>query len=287
MPTYSIQAINIGSFALGESDKVITVFSAERGIVRAVAKGARKPGTKVAGKSEVLCINRLLVAAGRSLDIITQAESLESFSAVRNDLTRLSFGLYYAELTQVFGRGLAEDSERYFEMLRSAIRAQCAAQEDAQSLCLSFEMSLLELLGYRPELTVCVTCRQPITEYKLSLFHHELGGVICQDCVDKQRKLMVKQNTNRYGDYYEDLNWSEPLEHGGAHITPMVWKRLILSAAEPFDGSSDRTATPSTGAAAASASLQAARRLMQSYIEYRAGKRMKALDLLAPPQKSR
>lgn len=284
MPTYSIQAINIGTFALGESDKIVTLFSAERGIVRAVAKGARKPGTKIAGKSEVLCVNKLLLATGRSLDIITQAETLESFSAVRGDLARLSYCLYYAELTQVFGQGLADDSERYFEMLRAAIRAQALAKEDAAVLCLCFEMSLLELLGYLPELTVCVSCREPITEYMLSLFHHECGGVICQNCVDKQRKFLVRDKSASYNnqsrDDDDDFGWTEPLEAGGAHITPMVWKQLILAA----HSSGRESNLPSS---ANPAPLQAARRLMQSYIEYRAGKRMKALDLLNPPSKVR
>lgn len=283
MPTYSIQAINIGTFALGEADKIITLFSAERGIVRAVAKGARKPGTKIAGKSEVLCVNKLLLATGRSLDIITQAESLESFSPVRNDLGRLSYCLYYAELTQVFGQGLADDSQRYFEMLRAAIRAQAAGRDDATVLCLTFEMSLLELLGYRPELTVCVTCREPVTEYRLSLFHHEFGGVICQNCVDKQRKVLVRERSASYrDDVEEDFGWTEPLESGGSHITPMVWKQLILAAAGSNAGSTSNSS--STGTASSNpAPLQAARRLMQTYIEHRAGKRLKALDLLNPP----
>ena len=73
------------------------LFSRERGIHRAVAKGARKPGTKMGGKSEPLNINRLLLSKGKSLDIITQCESIESFGALRKDFARLSYALYFAD----------------------------------------------------------------------------------------------------------------------------------------------------------------------------------------------
>ena len=117
MPTYPLTAINVGSFPLGEADKVITLFSKERGVVKAVAKGARKPGAKISGKAEVLCVNNLLLAKGKSLDIITQAESIETFSPLRTDLERLTFGLYFAELTRSFGTALEEDSEGFFQIL--------------------------------------------------------------------------------------------------------------------------------------------------------------------------
>src|SRR5580704_11965922 len=115
MPTYTVTGINIATFNLGESDKLITIFSSERGLIRAVAKGARKPGAKVAGRAEPLNVNKLLLATGRSLDIITQAESIETFPKLRQNLVRLSFALYYAELTQHFGPGLCEENEAHFD----------------------------------------------------------------------------------------------------------------------------------------------------------------------------
>src|SRR5277367_5462569 len=117
MATYSLTAVNVGSFAIGESDKVITLFSSERGLVKAVAKGARKPGAKISGKADLLNVNKLLLATGRSLDIITDAESFETFPHLRSDLCKLSYGLYYAELTNQFGQGLLDESEIYFEYL--------------------------------------------------------------------------------------------------------------------------------------------------------------------------
>ena len=187
MPTYSVNAINVGSFNLGESDKIITLFSAERGLIRAVAKGARKPGAKIGGRAELLAVNRLLIANGRSLDIITQAESLETFKNLRNDLTRLSYALYYAELTCHLGQGVNEESELYYEMLVRAFRQLASLEHSPDYLCLIFQLSILQLLGLKPELDSCVICRKRLVDYDLSVFHHDLGGVICDRCFFQQR----------------------------------------------------------------------------------------------------
>src|SRR5262249_22437325 len=138
MATYKVNGINIGSFNLGESDKILTIFTAERGLIRAVAKGARKPGTKVAGRADLLNVNSLLVATGKTLDIITQAYTLETFPRLRDDLSRLSLGFYYAELSQQFGPGLTEEAEEYLEYLRQALRVLADPARDAVASCLGF-----------------------------------------------------------------------------------------------------------------------------------------------------
>ncbi len=177
MATYSLTAITIGSFALGEADKILTLFSAERGIVRAVAKGARKPGTKSSGRSDVLGVNRLLLAKGKSLDIITQSEGMESFRPLRNDLQRLTYSLYYAELAQHFGTGLEQESEKFFEFLLCSLRAQSDGVAEASILCLEFELRLLQQLGYQPEIDACVICRNALTEYLLATFNFDQAAL--------------------------------------------------------------------------------------------------------------
>jgi DNA repair protein RecO (recombination protein O) len=273
VPNYSLTAVNVGSFALGESDKVLTLFSLERGLTRAVAKGARKPGAKIAGRADVLNVNRLMLATGRSLDIITQAEGVETFSKLRHDLNRLAYGLYYAELTSVFGQGLSEESDIYFEKLCEALRLQAESQVDGALLCLEFELFLLELIGYRPELDCCVGCRQALTDYNVSAFDHEAGGILCEPCFAKQRYLPRTNVSER-----SEVGDSSERQSGrvfATHLTPLVWKSLIL-AAQGSSSHEDR----SPASAATERATQAGRRLIQTYIEHRAGRKMKSLDLL-------
>jgi DNA repair protein RecO (recombination protein O) len=267
MPTYSLTAITIGSFALGESDKILTLFSSERGPVRAVAKGARKPGTKISGRCDVLNVNKLLVATGKSLDIITQAEGIENFKPLRQNLERLSYGLYYAELSQHFGQGLSDESDLYFDLVVSSLRAQADGKVEGSLLCLEFELQLLEMLGYKPEVDACVICRAVLTEYLLAVFHYDLGGIICQNCFSKKTRVS------------EQGEFPREVLHGSAstHITPLVWKRMVLaSQSQGSDGAGGSNSPPNIVRA-----NQAARRIIQSYIEYRAGRRMRALDLIS------
>jgi len=273
MPTYTLHAVNVGSFPLGETDKVLTIFSAERGIVRAVAKGARKPGSKIGGRADVLNVNRLLVATGRTFEIISQAENIETFPNVRKDLSRLSYCLYYAELTHHFGLGLSDESASYFDFLCDSLRAQGLSRMDGGTLCLIFELKLLEWLGYQPELDCCVVCRDALTEYRIAMFHFESGGIVCDQCSALEQRASVAER----GSYDSAYGTPRPSFYSkeSVHITPLVWKRLVLAANDSLIDQGEENNAPVILRA-----NQAARRIIQSYIEYRAGKKMKSLELI-------
>ncbi len=270
MPTYSITAINVGTFNLGESDRLLTLFSAERGLMKAVAKGARKPGSKMTGRSEILHANKLLLATGRSLDIITQAETLEAYQGLRSDLVKLAYGLYYAELTQVFGQGLSEESRHYFDYLCQSLRALCLTHSNPTWLCLQFEMGLLDMLGYKPELTRCVNCREALTDHTLESFHADWGGIICRSCLNAARTNCVAEME---GDYQVKASAGVRVSR---HITPLVWKHLVLAAQQPGPQMPQMQSKP-----VGQRSLESARQLVQTYIEHRAGKKLKSLDFVS------
>jgi len=329
LATFSLTAVNIGTFPLGESDRIVTLFARERGLHRAVAKGARKPGTKLSGKSEPLNINHMLLAKGRSLDIITQCESVETFGSLRKDLERLSYALYYAELTQVFGQGLSEDAARYFDRLSLSIGLMAESPREPALLCLEFEFALLEMLGLRPELDVCVACRAPLSEQNLSSFNHELGGLLCRSCYHLMRRRaaggasMTSEGENNYdreqfvGEHPSrpfrvvegvepDSSYAKSVQFGQrdtglalanmAHrreaidgqranvfVTPLVWKRLILArtSSELLNNGLHIDALGDPEKNSPVKATQAARRVMQGYIEYKSSRRMRSLDLLA------
>ena len=265
MPTYKVTAINVGSFDLGEADKVLTIFSAEKGLLKAVAKGSRKPGTKMSGRTDLLCVNELLLSTGRTFEIITQAQTLETFPLLRTSLSALTYGLYYAELTAFFGTGLQDESVEYFQLLIDAISKLPNSKGDPLALCMEFEFAVLEFLGYKPDLTFCIACRDALTDYKLSRFVIEHGGIVCNTCFQNARRNRVRER-----DSHDDVEFSRAI-----HITPLVWKTLILrSQGNTQDNKSNANQS------ALQAAHVAGQRLLQMYIEERAGKRFKSLDLL-------
>jgi len=283
MPTYSVNAINVGSFNLGESDKIITLFSSERGLIRAVAKGARKPGAKIGGRAELLAVNKLLLARGRSLDIITQAEGIETFKVVRTDLTRLSYAFYFAELTTQLGQGLNQESETYFELLINALRQLCDLSQEPIYLCLHFQLSLLQLLGLKPELDSCVICRKRLIEQDLSVFDHDLGGAICTSCFSKNAprgsahgyKMRLAESEEAH-EYYDISDSQEKMSSYFTYVTPLVWKKLILASYSAQQSAVNKNVSSEL----IEKTLIAARHLLETYIEHRAGRKMKSLGLM-------
>lgn len=274
MPSYNVKAINVNSFNLGEADRVLTIFTPEKGLLKAIAKGARRPGTKMAGRSDILCVNELALSSGRSFEIITQAQSINSNSALRADFARLSYGLFYAELTACFGSGLEGESATYFDFLIESLSSLAEKNSDPLKHCLEFEFALLDFLGYKPELTFCISCRDPLNEYSLSRFVLEQGGIVCSGCYQQHKQLAIREAAKRDFDDYEDRRQNSSEYSRAFHITPLVWKTLILRAEGPGSSfSASKTELPQQV-------LKAAQNLLQSYIELRAGKHLKSLDLL-------
>ncbi|MBA3992122.1 MAG: DNA repair protein RecO [Cyanobacteria bacterium DS2.3.42] len=270
MPTYSVNAVNVASFPLGETDKVVTVFSAERGLIKCVAKGARKPGSKIGGRADLLNVNKLLLASGRTFEIISQAESLETFPQLRTNLERLSYSLYYAELTSIFGQGLNEEASEYFDFLVISLRFQSLSQSDPAYLCLMFELRLLDILGYMPELTVCVNCRTVLTDHAIAGFHYELGGMVCERCHLEGKRVRVGPRVAEDEGIYE----TPGVERLDKHVTPLVWKRLVSASAGSDVPNADKESE------AVKQATRAAHRAIEGYIEHRAGRRIKSLELL-------
>jgi len=100
--SYRTQAIVLGHIEYGEADRIIKLFTAEKGKITAIAKGVRKIRSRKAGHLEPFTRTNLFLAKGRNLDIITQAETLDSFIGLREDLQRLALASYVVEVVDRF-----------------------------------------------------------------------------------------------------------------------------------------------------------------------------------------
>src|SRR3989304_4519194 len=99
---YKTEAVVVRAMDLGEADRILTLLTPGLGKLRAVAKGVRRSQSKLGGHLDLLTRSSVMVARGKNLDIITQAQGLDSFLPLRNDLMRLGCGLYAAELAERF-----------------------------------------------------------------------------------------------------------------------------------------------------------------------------------------
>ena len=164
--TYRTEAIVLRRKDFGEADRVLTVFTPERGKVRLVAKGIRKPRSRKAGHLELFTCSRLLLAKGRDLDMVTQAETLLAYRPLREDLLRGAYAAYAVELLDRFTPDEQENAELY-RLLRSMLGWLCA-EHDLALVARYYELQLLGLAGFQPDLRQCVAGGEKIAQESLA-----------------------------------------------------------------------------------------------------------------------
>jgi DNA repair protein RecO (recombination protein O) len=160
--TYKATGINLKSLPMGESDRLLTILTREFGLVRAVAMGSRKHNSRLGGRSGLFVVNDLLIAKGRSLDKVTQAETLESYPRLGQDLKKLTASQYLAELCLC--QALSEQpQEELFALLNEHLRRLEQANPDAVLALLSHAVfQLLILAGIVPQVQHCCVTNQPL-----------------------------------------------------------------------------------------------------------------------------
>jgi DNA repair protein RecO (recombination protein O) len=181
---YRVEAIVIRRRDWGEADRMLTLYTREQGKIQAVAKGARKPASRKSGHVELFIRTRLLIARTRSIDIVTQAETIESYLPLRESLEASSLAHYFCELLDRF-TGEAEADQALFDLLSLGLGWLCEA-DDVRLVSRYYELRLLDLAGFRPELHHCPTCGKQL-EPTDCFFGPMQGGVLCPDCGHDRR----------------------------------------------------------------------------------------------------
>ena len=180
---YQTEAIIIKKIKLGEAGRILTLYTPHLGKMQAVAKGVRRPSSKMAGHLELLTHSLVSLARGRNIDTITGSQTINSFLPLKSDLQLTSYALYVTELVNQF---TAEHIENYplFQLLLETMKHLC--QTANKELVLPyFEIHLLSKVGYRPQLRQCVSCRLPL-EPTINSFCPSAGGMLCPNCHQSQ-----------------------------------------------------------------------------------------------------
>lgn len=176
MSLYREEAVVLRTHKLGEADRILVLMTAGRGKVRAVAKGVRKTKSRFGGRLEPPGHVSLLLYEGRNLDVVSQAESLDNYRAIREDLDRMTDALALLEaVDQVAQEG--ESNGALFRMLAGALRTLAGAEQRPPLLVGAFYWKLLALEGVAPVLDECVRCGA----VDLVSFDPAEGGTLCRE----------------------------------------------------------------------------------------------------------
>ena len=182
--SYQTEAIIIKKTRLGEADRILTLYTPYLGKIQAVAKGVRRPRSKMSGHLELLTHSLISLARGRNLDTVTGTQTINSFVPLKSDLWLTSCALYAAELVDQFA---PENVENYplFQLLLETMQQLCRASDKGLVLRY-FELQLLNEVGYRPQLEQCVSCGSPLPSVGSGSFSPGAGGMLCVNCSRSQ-----------------------------------------------------------------------------------------------------
>ena len=238
---YQTEAIIIKKTKLGEADRILTLYTPHLGKIQAVARGIRRPRSKLAGHLELLTHSQISLARGRNLDVVTGSQTINSFLPLKSDLWLTSCALYAIELVNQF---TPDHVENYplFQLLLETMGQLCQATDKELTLHY-FELHLLNEVGYRPQLHQCVSCQAALKPTTNS-FSPGTGGMLCPDCsatlpltyplsINAQKVLRLLQNSdyNTTGRLKIDAELSRELERVLSGYLKYLLEREVKSAA--------------------------------------------------------
>ncbi|HEX9260200.1 MAG TPA: DNA repair protein RecO, partial [Acidimicrobiales bacterium] len=176
MTLYRDSAVVVRTHKLAEADRIVVLLTAEHGKVRAVAKGVRKTTSRLGGRLEPLNHVALLLHQGRDLDVVSQAETIEHFRPLHDELDGLTRGVALLEAVDQLTHE-REPVPRLYRMLVGALRTLAAVPSPL--VVPAFYWKLLAEDGVRPELDACLLCGATDA---LVAFDLDEGGVLCRSC---------------------------------------------------------------------------------------------------------
>ncbi|HEU4867812.1 MAG TPA: DNA repair protein RecO [Actinomycetota bacterium] len=175
MSLYKDEAVVLRTMRLGEADRIVTLVGKNNGKIRAVVKGVRRTKSRYGGRLEPFSYVSLVIWKGKSdLHTITQAEVLDPFRAVKEDLDRLNLGSVMLEACDRVAQE-SEDSARVLNLLVESLRRLSA--DGSPMVLAAFLLQLCGIAGFAPSMDRCAECSRPA-----SWFSPGQGGAVCPGC---------------------------------------------------------------------------------------------------------
>lgn len=163
----------------GEADRILTVLSGSEGKFEALARGARRPRSRLVGVTQQFAQVNLLLFRGRNLDTISSAELVSAHSNLWADVVKMAYASYVAELVDKM-TGERERNDQLYSLVVAAFDTLDSGAPDPRVAALAFEIKFMAVAGFLPELGQCVLCGAPTGQ--AVWFGPEAGGLVCERC---------------------------------------------------------------------------------------------------------
>ena len=177
--TYIAEAIVLRRSDFLEADRRLTLFTPDRGRLNVVAKGVRRPASRMAGHLELFTLAKVFVVRRRSLDLVVQAETVQTFPELRSELSRLPYAYQAVETAHIL---VEEEVEAHAEFVLLVKALSALAVTNALPLVLvAYKLQLLATLGYQAQLQECARCGNSLST-EGNRVRPDSGGVVCGQC---------------------------------------------------------------------------------------------------------
>ncbi|MDX1931724.1 MAG: DNA repair protein RecO [Capsulimonadales bacterium] len=192
MANYRASALILRRIPLGETDKILTVFTREYGKFNAIAKGARRTTSRLAGATEPLVYAKMMLGEGMNLDVVAQSEVREAFPRLRADYGLFLRASYACELLDRITTERDPSSSMFDLLLSTLFILQRAIDPDITIH--AFEVKLMAEAGYEPRLEECVRCERPFDGDRVleTAYSPHRGGMLCTLCAEQTRESVLK-----------------------------------------------------------------------------------------------
>ncbi len=190
MKIYKTEAIVLKDYDLGEQDKIVVFYTGRYGKIRAIAKGARGIKSRFACVIQPPSYNSLLIYENRkgSLGIVKECVAKYQFLGIKKDLVRFAYVCYLIELIDKLTEEGESQSSLFRMLLRSLFLMESICKCSLNLLIESFQLKLLNILGYEPYLKGCIDCGKKVSSISYFYFSSRLGGLLCQNCKNIDEK---------------------------------------------------------------------------------------------------
>ncbi len=183
-----VEGIVIRTNDYGETHKIVTLFTRERGKIAVMARGAKKPKSRMAAISQPFVYASYLVQMGSSMGTLHQGEVIQSLRSIREDLIKTAYASYIAELTDKLIEQNEPDPFMYQQLLQTFTWMH--EDKDLDILLLMYELKMFKKGGFAPHIQSCVSCGKEEDAFSFSI---KEGGLLCSRCRYMDHDAMMLQ----------------------------------------------------------------------------------------------
>ena len=207
--SFTTEAINLKNYPLNDNDSIVVMFSKTKGLMRAVAKGAKRPKSKLGARIQMFIANQLMLFEGKNLYTIAQAQSLNTFSKIRYDLDKMSYSMYIAELVNNFCSKQYNQDENYqeiYDLIFSAYEkiTHANSKEEILLITLKFQIKLMNFLGWGLDFNYCSICQKEMETD--SYFSYTEANFLCPECQKKSTISNFVKINYKIGSFLKELS---------------------------------------------------------------------------------